>query len=514
MKTLDYIFIGASIVLSLGLVLVALFNFSLGLVYDTDHFADTFFILGAAWRVLQGFEPVVDFGHFYGGFISETLSWTMMLFGDAAPVIYAWSLLICGFLIACAALMVGGRISALGFCALVVMVLACMLTRHPLEQNSPVIQIVSTHSFIYNRFAQAAMIVTALFVALQAPNRRDELLGGLIAGLLVGAVCLSKPTFIVVLPGLFLALLIARRWSAGLAALLGLVAFFLLFDPTLARLTGAFDYALAHVGETNGVGGLIRKTVQILLAQPVAFGLGAVALLLCLQGRETLWALLSIAVFAGAVVAMTATMGGNGSLGQLALPTLAGLAIGCAELARQHTLAATATVRTIAMVLVLGFATPHVLNTAAAATEATLRTSERLIEDGPYARYLSLPENADRSLRATQYERLADGITSLRSLGDPAPWGIVANDGMSFEHALRAKPVTGYPLWQRETAPELAPSRPLSDEVDVVLISRIQGGLDTILRAKLTADFSLCTVSEHWEIHVHQRLGLTSCSEG
>lgn len=514
MKSLEYTFIGTCAALSLVLLVVALFNLSFGLVYDTHAFADTFFILGAAWRVLQGFEPVLDFGHFYGGFISETLSWTMSLFGENAQVLYTYSLVMSVFLVGCVAIVVRQEISAAGFSAIVLLILTLMLTRSPLEMNSSVIRVVSQHAFLYNRYAQAAMFVVALVVALKTNNRQKEVIGGVVAGLLVGSVCLTKSTFVVAMPGLVLALLIGRRWFATGGVVAGLLAFALMFDPGLARFFGSLDYALAHVGNGNGVPGLIRKTVQIPLFQPIALGLAAVALGLCIKGRGTWWEALSIATFAGSVFAMTATMGGNGSIGQLALPTLAGVAIGCAELARRRGAANAVTVQCLAGVLVLGFAVPHVLNSAAASAEGYLRKSEVLIDEGPYSRYLNLPEDHDKSPVAAQYEMLADGMRALRNLGDPSLWGIVANGGITFEHALRAKPVAGYPLWQRETAPELAENRPLSEEVDLVLMSRTEGVnvLDHALRSKITDDFVLCTVTDHWEIYVHQRLNLETCS--
>lgn len=87
MKSLEYAFSFVCMALSLSLVLVALFNLGPGVVYDTHNWIDTFFILGAAWRVHEGLTPVLDFSHHYGGFIPQTLSWTMSAFGDTAPVL-------------------------------------------------------------------------------------------------------------------------------------------------------------------------------------------------------------------------------------------------------------------------------------------------------------------------------------------------------------------------------------------------------------------------------------------
>src|SRR6056297_2423429 len=512
MKAMDYIFVFVCSFLASVLLAVAMFNLAFGVVYDTEHFADTFFILGAAWRALQGFTPVLDFGHFYGGFISQTLSWTMSAFGDSASALYVYAIGISVFLIGCAVLIARQGLSLAGFSAVVLLILTLMLTRHPLELNSPIIEVVSAHSFLYNRFAQAAMLVVALFVALRSDNQSKEVTGGIVSGLLVGAVCLTKSTFVVVLPGLLLALMIERRWSATGGALAGLAAFVLAFDPMLARFFGSLSYALEHVGADNGVPALIRKAIQIPLYQPVALGLAVVALILCLRASMTGRRALSVILFAGAVVAMTATMGGNGSLGQLALPTLAGIAIGCAELARRNETLDTQAIQGLAVAIVLGFGVPHVLNSAAAATDGMLRQSQLLVEEGPYARYLSLPDGNIQDEHPTQYKMLSDGIDALSALdGEVSEWGIVANGGITFEHALRAKPVTGYPLWQRDSAPEFAEERGLSDEVDVIMIAKAKNVSDRVLRSKMTKDFVLCSATDIWEIYAHRRLKLDAC---
>ena len=278
------------------------------------------------------------------------------------------------------------------------------------------------------------------------------------------------------------------------------------------RFFGSLDYALAHVGGNNSVLGLIRKSVQIPLAQPVALTLSGIAIAASINARGGLWQSLSIVLFAGSVVGMTATMGGNGSLGQLALPTLAGVAIGCAELVRRSAAEHAQIIGVLAGAIVLGFTVPHVLNAAAAATESMFERSQLLVKHGPYVRYLSMPEGHNAHTGPTQYQMLADGIDGLNGLGgDASQWGIVANGGLTFEHAMRAKPVAGYPLWQRKTAPEFAPDRPLSDEVDVIMISRLPYVSDHTLRSKMTGDFSLCARTNLWEIYTHERLSIATC---
>ena len=512
-RPLDHLVLALFLSLVVLISSVAAFSAFAGLVYDTDHFADTFFIFGAAWRILEGFRPVIDFGHFYGGFISETLSWTMSIFGVNASVFYLHSFFLGSILIACAFLFSRTHVSPIGVSAVALVILTLLMTRYPLELNAPITQVVSTHSYFYNRFAQAAMFTVSLFVFFKGGLDRRDFIGGVVAGFLVGAVCLTKSTFVVVLPGLILALLIARRWFATGGAFLGLGLFVLVFDPSLQRFFGSLEYAFAHVGESNSVMGLIRKSVQIPLYQIVPLCATLFALLYCFREAALRIPIISALIFAGSVVGMTATMGGNGSIGQLAVPTLIAICIGCMELARKQFGENERVIQSIALILVLAFALPHIANMAGAAAEGYARKSERLIEDGPYNRYLSAPIGSGEQSGPTQYERLADGIDALQALGDPSQWGIVADSGITFEHPLLARPVVGYPLWQRDTAPELAPDRALSDDIDIVLLGRAtESAVGTILRSKMTDMFAICVISDHWEIYAHQRLGLMGCT--
>lgn len=499
-------------IISISIILINAIQHVFGFQYDTDHFADTFFLLGAAWRVHEGLIPVIDFGHFYGGFVSESLGWTMFIFGTHTSVFYVYSIILSIVLLVCAYLFSKDEISPLGLSCFALSIFTLLMTRYPLELNDPIIRITSTHSFFYNRFAQAAMLTVSLFIFFRANSDNKEVFFGVISGLIIAAVCLTKSTFIVVLPGIIIALLISCRWFAVAGTLIGLAVFVIIFDPSLQRFFGSLSYALSHVGEENGVIGLIRKSIQIPLYQPIALCATLIALAICFNQKAVRLSLLSSIVFACSVIGMTATMGGNGSLGQLALPTLIALCVGCAELARKHLVEGAPIVQSISLILVLAFALPHVANMAGAALEGYARQSQRLIHDGPYDRYLSIPENRRNSDQATQYEMLAEGMTVLRSLGDSSEWGIIADAGITFEHPLLSKPVAGYPLWQRVTAPEFGPDRALSEEIEIILLSRgREAPVGDIIRSKMTDVFSICARSENWEVYAHQRLALTTC---
>jgi hypothetical protein len=482
-----------------------LLNAAFGVLYDTDHFGDTLFLLGAAWRVNEGLTPVLDFGHFYGGVVAQGISFTIDVFGHSVFVIDYFTMIAAFLLSVIAGVILRTRLSWYGLVAVIVVVTTLLLTRHPLEMSQSITQIVSTHSFIYNRFALAALLVIGIFVALPDPNKtRDGLLAVLI-GVLIALVCLTKPTFVVLIIGSLLALLVQTRWAASLGIGFGLVATFLLLDPWLARFVGSFEYALAHVGGSNGIGGLIRKAIQIPLAQPVAFLLSLAALMALLIRGHSIKTTLAILIMAGTGVGLATTMGGNGSLGQLALPIIIMVTLATAEITKDKTFGL------INTCLILAFCGTHLLNTLGSTAESVSARNQSLISDGPYTRYVSIPER--KGSDPTQYEMFADGIVTLNALGDPSQWGIISDNGISFEYTLLARPVPEYPLWQRSTAPEFATEQPFPPTADIVLLGRFNpsNAVQQILRAKMGDAFVVCATSQHWEVLRRTTLETAAC---
>lgn len=486
---------------------LVLANTLVGVFYDTDHFGDTLFILGAGWRTTQGLTPVVDFGDFYGGVIANGIGLTMRLFGSDVFAFDRFTLLLLAGLSLSATAILRARMSFAGLMALFLTFAVLMLSRYPLETDAPIVRIFSTHSFLYNRFGLALLLVSGLFVALRASTDRDDFLPGILIGLLVVLAALTKPTFIVLAPGVLLGLALQQRWKSLAAVLIGMGASVAIFDPTLQKWLGSLIYIQAHLGTevSADIGALLRKAVQLPLSQPIATTFALAALGVVIAARTDLAAVLSLLIVAGAGIGMATSMGGNGNLGQLSIVVAILVALAAGEIARRSRLRNASSVQAVAFLLVVSLAFPHLLNLAAATLEGFARRDQMLISEGPYARYLSLPENANKQGEPTQYEMLADGIASLHALGEPSQWGIIADHGITFEHAVLAQPVPGYPLWQRLTAPELAEGKPIAPEVDIVMLGR--SGPDEvgeILAAKLSNEFALCTTSTHWAIHVRR----------
>ncbi len=497
-------------------VVVASLNAAFGVIFDSDHFADTLFLLGAAWRVHEGLVPVLDFGHFYGGVMAQGLAATMRVVGPGVAAIEVFGLVLACALTALCALMLVPRISSPGFMLLTLAIFVLMLTRFPLEGAEAITRPVSVHSYLYNRVALAAMIGVGLFIALPGGTRGDDAMRALVAGALAALVALVKPTFVVFAPAVLLALVVQARWAALGGAALGIALLFAALDPTLARLTGSLEYALAHVGDGQGVGSLLRKAVLIPFAQPLAtvLALGSVLALLLAGGFTRMVAALLLVAAGG--IGMAATMGGSGILGQLALPVAVMLAFAAAEAARAARLPVAPALSAGAIALSAALALPHALNLAATAAEGWSQRDARLVETGPYARYLSVPDTAPSAPdEPTQYALLADGIAALTEMGDAAQWGIVANNAISFEHALLARPVAGYPLWQRSSAPEFAPGRKIAPQADVAMLARNLPGAEfrRMVEAEVAEGlFVLCRTSELWEIYRRVGRPVTGCS--
>ena len=386
-----------------------------------------------------------------------------------------------------------------------------IFTRYPLEYGQAITSIVSTHSFLYNRIGLALVVLCGLYAGLPTHSRRTEVLGAVVVGILLVVAMTTKPTFVVIVPVLFLALVIQLRLVAVAVALVTFLAVMMLVDPWATGWQTGFQQGLAGTSghDDNLVFGLIRKTVQVPLAQPVALTLVVAALgTLFLRSprpwREVLGALL----VAGGALGMTATMGAADSIGQLALPILAMLLVVFYELCKDHTRDTANAWQFATLVVATAFAVPHAANLLATGIEGWARRDQMLIAEGPLADYLSVPERIGSAPHdAGQYELLADGMQALKGLGDVSKFGIIADSGISFEFALLAEPVLDYPLWQNPKVPSLASGLPLPAGTDVILLGHgpyEDPPMGPVLRDKMTADFVLCRQTRYWQIYVRE----------
>ncbi|EKE44165.1 hypothetical protein OCGS_1681 [Oceaniovalibus guishaninsula JLT2003] len=502
-------------VLALGIaafVLLTLIGLT-GIVYDNQHFGDTSFIFGAAWRVYTGMQPGIDFGHFYGGFTSGAIALAMHLFG---PTMHAWAqaaLMLFAAAWGIAIAICWRHVSATIWLSAGLLLAALLFTLHPLEVSQSVTRIWSAHSFLYNRIGLAQAILCALFVAFRSETRRREAATGLLLGIVCVAAAYTKPTFVILALALPLALIVQRRWSAILGVGLGMVGTLALFDPDLRQYRASWNYVQASVGtrEDSEIVSLIRKSVQILLAQPVAVTLLAAALMAAWRilrfGPATV---AGLAIVFAAATGMAATMGGGGSLGQMALPLICAAAICLAGIAADG-LSLRSFPMATSLVLLAAFGGPHLLNLAGATAEARQFRDAPLIATGPYAAYHVTTDNEDAN-SARQYAMLADGLEALAAMGAGADTGIVADNGVSFEFAMLARPVGGFPLWPRPNSPEFAGDPVLDPAIDVVLLAHAPTEIRAVLRDALPGAFDLCRRTVYWNVYTRRGARWATCT--
>ena len=484
------------------------------IVYETDHFADTHFILGAAWRTYQGLTPALDFGHFYGGFTSWV---TARAFGVVGPKIQAFDfallMLFCGFGVSLL-LMAWRRVSLLCVALAMLTLATLMFTRYPLEVSESVTRIYATHSFLYNRVGLAIVLIVGLFALLPGQGRMAEVLGGAVAGALLVVVLLTKPTFVILIPAAFLAMAVQARWTGAVAMLLSCGVVLILADPWGARWLASFAYAMAHVGEDTPTDMLLIRAIKVPLHHPIALTFVLAALAVVLMPPPRPWRqVLAGAVMAGAATGMATTMGGGG--GQLALPIFILLSLVTVEIARRQRNPLASFPQIGTAVLVFAFALPHAANLLGSAQQGWAHRSLVLIEDGPLADYVSVVRVRPRQL-SQQYETLAEGIAHLEGIEGISAMGIVADNNITFEFALQSRPVPGFPLWQRATAPEFAPDSPLPMDVDVILVGhgshtdRVAGAF---LRREMGEDFARCATTAFWQIYARRGAALDACRQ-
>lgn len=485
-----------------------------GVFLDNHHLPDTLFIFGAAWRTYQGLTPAIDFGYFYGGLLENGMALTMRIFGHSVFIFDYFTVILVLIFSLIIIAMLRSRLSVSGLSLILMIIAALLLTRQPLEHQSVGSNLVSTHSFLYNRFGLVVLIAAGMFVALPSRNRAAELAGGMLAGVLVAFAMQVKPTFAILLVGTVGGLMLQLRWRAVGGLLLAAVIVLMFVDPMLLRWRNALAYAAAQVTEERGaqLDYLAMRAVRVPLAQILASILAVGAIGYVLQAPASRRAAAGVLVVAVAGVGMTVTMGG--APGQLALPIAILVALAAAELAHREQLPLRTPLRFLAVAIALSLAVPHAANLAGVGVLSHQKAHLAVVETGPFRRYLALqPGNSSATLRP-EFKMFADGIDQLNRMGDPSGWGVIADKGITFEYATLSRPVPGFPLWQRRTAPEFAADRPLPPEVDVVMLGRTgpSVSLRDILSKKMGNRFRLCRTSEYWDIFVVRGLRVRGCA--
>ncbi|MBW4710802.1 hypothetical protein KX928_23675 [Roseobacter sp. YSTF-M11] len=512
-------------------------------VYDTNHMADTLFSADIGWRILQGADPVLDFGHHYAGLFGEYIALGFSLFGPTLKALDYASLLMAG-----TALILGGvicyrRTGLWSYLLFAIFTSACMLMRAPMEIIPAITKPMSAHSFVYNRFAMSLGLAAFFYCFLATPNKILEAIAGAVTGAIIVMLMLLKTSFGVILPAVLLVLLIQGRIWSGIWVAVGVVMAMGLLDPGFSKFIGSSRYAAASVGDRLTPTGLIWKTLGLLSNQPTVLVLAIASLILTLTTAGVAWVpvlITTLALGAGAF-GMALTMGGMGSIGHQFLVLVTALSLCLAEVVRQAGAGPRHPVRIMALVLMAAFAGPHLLNTLGTGVIALNNQSRVLFPAGPLAGYyaearpgkdlyrvISKPNAPDRLAQLTraatirraegapldtgiEYIMLADGFHQLAQMPGAAEYGIAADTRFSFSFALGAPPVLAYPPWQWDTSPEFQDPETLRADLDIAMIARFAEA-ESPLRRITKEHFKLCRRSALWDIYLRDGLDRTSCN--
>ena len=188
---------------ALGLVLALLLPLSGTLVVETPA-KDIFVPLSAAWAVLSGFSPHIDFWTPIGPAYAWQQAWMPWLLGEMSPVLIVWANYPVSVFVAFLALYLSrGRLPGPAAFAFAVVVALIALSPRLMDIYGPTI----SHLASYNRAGWAlCAALLPLLCGGPAPRRRELLLAG-VAVLWVG---LLKVSF-VPLAGMIV-ILAAPRW--------------------------------------------------------------------------------------------------------------------------------------------------------------------------------------------------------------------------------------------------------------------------------------------------------------
>ncbi len=525
------------IIFFIAVVIYVVSLVSMPIVYDTLHLVDTLFMLNSGWRVSLGLKPGIDYDTFYSGLTSRYLALSYWLFGPNVRALDLAVLLQFATLLPLAFLAVAGRVGWLSLSVIAAVLATAVLTRAPMEEFVSISQMLSAHSFSYNRLGLALCLIPLLAILLPAGTRRQENLAGLAAGVAIAMALMSKWSFITVLPPAIIALLLQRRWPTLMAFLIGLILAALLLDPTGQQFLGTFSYVMAAAGAEEGMGGisgLLFKTQRVLLNHifVVVAVIAALAWTLrALPANRWGWGLSVLIMLAG-MGAVCLSMGPFGLVGHQILPVAVIFLVIFFEQVNRHDPTNDLPNRALMVIMAIGLILPHVGNAMLVTAAAFGNRDEGLIVEGPMAGYVqrysdAVPGqsidriNADVAVkisregavtRALEYPAFADGLAALQSLSLQGKHGIISEDKFNFEFAVSAPPVTEFPLYPRLTSPELNGQTRIPEEADILMLLR-QGGtpIGNLLRGWMGDDFELCLQTPIWEIYTRIGSEVTGC---
>lgn len=515
------------------------------ILIDTGHMDDTVLLANLGWRGVNGLEPVLDFPHFYGGVTSKFVTWAFQIFGASYfSIQYAFVMM---FIAASSVIWILGyqRIPISYLTLLTALAGTLILSLVPIETGRYE-EPITRHSFVYNHAAIVLMMALSLFALLKAKPGPLEDGRAVFAGVTIYVLILLKPTFGVFGACVVLACLVQARWRCSLLIALGVGLGVWFLDPGMERALGSLSYLLGSAAaESTGIDFFVSEAVDLYVDHAVALGLlGGVLVLLRVATVRMILPMLIL--FAGYYAAILTT---GGSTDLKILPFLIVIALICAVLSTKYNLADTylpnspkkrKLVTALPFVMAYFLIVPAVMSATASSVMAFAHKDASLIKAGPARDYVVADENSffnttvsetalsdiifgilngTPSVRSErdEYAMFADGIALLQEKPDFAQYGIISNGRMfDFTMPLGAPPVASFPVWPTTNLDYFTEPSPLSEDVDVVMISvdipRLGLTNDALIR-KMGAEFRLCRRSRIWSLYLRREHPEALCEQ-
>ena len=510
------------------------------ILFDTRHVSDTLLLGSLGFRVYNGYHPVADFQHFYGGLTAYYVALTMHLFGTHIKVLdYA---LVLQFISAAALAKVVtiNRASSRVSWALILLIALCILNRTPLEENY---RQVYTHSYTYNHMGLAIIVSLMIYSLLPSDSKKTEYIVSFLCGVSAFVLSLLKPTFVVFLPAVFLALVLQSRFYSAATFFIGLLACFIFIDPFATKLISSFSYAVEMTNDRVGISGLLSKFSKLMLGQAFQISLVLVSFWLAHRNisKITRCNLLAIAGLFIAGNTVVVTMGELGQISRQLAPLVIVLSLVALEYSEELGQKIELFVKFVSIVIFSAFIIPQLYFGAVMVSHSLNFENDPKIKSGPLKNYIAIDPKASpvtiHSLESLQnisekiaidqenyltgsrfntnldYLSLVEGINILKKIDGIQNFGIISTSAISFEYALRSQPVLDYPLWPTTSSPEVLSKRLFNENVDIVMFGKYHDQVtrENIIR-KMGENYSLCNETTFWKIYSRKSSAVQNCN--
>jgi hypothetical protein len=505
--------------------------------YTNRYILDSFYLLNAGYLIHSGLTPHVDFSWQFGGYEAYLIGSAFRLFGVTFKGIEQAITL--GFCVTAGLFYLGvarqARLTT--FCLLLLLVTAVSLTWFPFEDGN-IDMGRQSFAMFYNRICWALAIVGYATLLLSPERlRQRELFVCAAAAFLI---LTTKITFALLLvPAL--APLIHRNGMKGLIhAMLYLLALVILAWVTLGYGPMAYVNSVHDIfdatGEALNLNHAIRKFGYILIYN--VFGI-AVALIgigySAWKRPRSRWLIVKLGVLLALLLLSLVETVLTGVLNYFisaTTPIIAFIAIMSADDARRVEEGGSRMLAAALAFYAIAFSAPYLMNTVAGLRGQARLGSQSLFEAGALRGLIvEQPESGRSPLFANQaagvtyiaarnrleggikwqedYERqyvIADGMRLAQQVPGIARRQVLTFSPSIMPFALRAAPITAFPLFGGSDSSSVKTMPAIPAPVDTVLIQRDEVGnlLQQRFSPSLAKDFALTGRSALWDLYVRK----------